>query len=127
MGSSTRSGPSGSGVGSVPGTCGDVTGAVSGHLVTVISTSGLKIVPTQAVYAGTKNAVRTFMEALRQENTDGSLRTTSISPGYVRTPFSGMAELGIDPDAVARTIEFSIDQPDDVEIGDLTIRPTRQG
>jgi NADP-dependent 3-hydroxy acid dehydrogenase YdfG len=27
----------------------------SGHLVTVVSTSGLKIVPTQAVYAGTKN------------------------------------------------------------------------
>jgi NADP-dependent 3-hydroxy acid dehydrogenase YdfG len=114
----------------------------SGHLVTVVSTSGLKIVPTQAVYAGTKNAVRTFLEALRQESTDGVLRTTSISPGYVRTelidnalddPAGGaqarqnMADLGIDPAAVARAIAFAIDQPDDVEIGDLTIRPTRQG
>jgi len=36
----------------------------SGHLVTVVSTSGLKIVPTQAVYAGTKNAVRTLLEGL---------------------------------------------------------------
>ncbi|GAA0555031.1 SDR family oxidoreductase [Paractinoplanes ferrugineus] len=113
-----------------------------GHLVTVVSTSGLKIVPTQAVYAGTKNAVRTFLEALRQENTDGVLRTTSISPGYVRTELidtavddpavreevrRSMAELGIDPVAVARAIAFAIDQPDDVEIGDLTIRPTRQG
>lgn len=34
----------------------------SGHLVTIVSTSGLKIVPTQAVYAGTKNAVRTLLE-----------------------------------------------------------------
>jgi NADP-dependent 3-hydroxy acid dehydrogenase YdfG len=114
----------------------------SGHLVTVVSTSGLKIVPTQAVYAGTKNAVRTFLEALRQENTDGVLRTTSISPGYVRTELIDnavddpatreqarrhMADLGIDPTAVARAIAFAIDQPDDVEIGDLTIRPTRQG
>src|ERR1035441_6591177 len=51
-----------------------------GHFVTTVSTSGLKIVPTQAVYAGTKNAVRTLLEALRQESTDGVLRTTSISP-----------------------------------------------
>lgn len=113
-----------------------------GHLVTVVSTSGLKIVPTQAVYAGTKNAVRTLLEALRQESTDGVLRTTSISPGYVRTELidsaledpqlreqvkQNMADLGIDPTAVARAIAFAIDQPDDVEIGDLTIRPTRQG
>jgi NADP-dependent 3-hydroxy acid dehydrogenase YdfG len=34
-----------------------------GHFVTTVSTSGLKIVPTQAVYAGTKNAVRTLLEA----------------------------------------------------------------
>ncbi|WP_326837221.1 SDR family oxidoreductase [Amycolatopsis rhabdoformis] len=109
-----------------------------GHLVTTVSTSGLKIVPTQAVYAGTKNAVRTLLEALRQESTDGSLRTTSISPGFVRTELvdhvedggqaqQAMAALGIGPDAVARAIAFAIEQPDDVEIGDLTIRPTRQG
>jgi len=117
-------------------------GQGSGHLVTVVSTSGLKIVPTQAVYAGTKNAVHTLLEALRQESTDGVLRTTSISPGYVRTELidnavddpavreqarQHMADLGIDPLAVARAIAFAIDQPDDVEIGDLTIRPTRQG
>ncbi|HEX5119978.1 MAG TPA: SDR family oxidoreductase [Pseudonocardiaceae bacterium] len=114
----------------------------SGHLVTVVSTSGLKIVPTQAVYAGAKNAVRTLMEGLRQESTDGVPRTTSISPGYVRTELvdnavddpvmrervrQNMADLGIDPTAVARAIAFVIDQPDDVEIGELTIRPTRQG
>ncbi|MBE1501179.1 NADP-dependent 3-hydroxy acid dehydrogenase YdfG [Amycolatopsis lexingtonensis] len=112
-----------------------------GHFVTTVSTSGLKIVPTQAVYAGTKNAVRTLLEALRQESTDGVLRTTSISPGYVRTELvdyvedpaqreqaqQAMAALGISPDAVARAIAFAIEQPDDVEIGDLTIRPTRQG
>jgi NADP-dependent 3-hydroxy acid dehydrogenase YdfG len=34
-----------------------------------------------------------------------------------------MEALGISPDAVARAIE----QPDDVEIGDMTIRPARQG
>jgi NADP-dependent 3-hydroxy acid dehydrogenase YdfG len=112
-----------------------------GHLVTTVSTSGLKIVPGQAVYAGTKNAVRTLLEALRQESTDGVLRTTAISPGYVRTELIDyienpaaredaqrhMNELGIAPEAVAVAIAFAIEQPDDVEIGEMTIRPTIQG
>jgi NADP-dependent 3-hydroxy acid dehydrogenase YdfG len=113
----------------------------SGHFVTTVSTAGLKIVPTQAVYAASKNAVRTLMEGLRQESTDGVIRTTSISPGYVQTELASsigdpavreqairnMADFGIPPEAVARAIAFAIEQPHDVEIGDITIRPTRQG
>ncbi|MCS0638342.1 SDR family oxidoreductase [Streptomyces sp. LP05-1] len=112
-----------------------------GHLVTTVSTAGLKIVPHQAVYAATKNAVRTLLEGLRQESTDGVLRTTSISPGYVRTELAdsidnpevrakirrSMAESAIAPEAVARAIAFAVEQPHDVEIGEITIRPTTQG
>jgi NADP-dependent 3-hydroxy acid dehydrogenase YdfG len=112
-----------------------------GHFVTTVSTAGLKVVPTMAVYAGTKNAVRTVMEALRQESTDGVVRTTSISPGFVDTQLDSsiddpalreqtrqnMTEFGLPPTAVARAIAFAIEQPDDVEIGDITIRPTVQG
>lgn len=112
-----------------------------GHFVTTVSTSGLRIVPTQAVYAATKNAVRTLMEGLRQESTDGVVRTTVVSPGFVRTELAdsiGDAEVrerirrdtatfAIEPDAVARAIAFAIEQPRDVEISDLTIRPAAQG
>lgn len=112
-----------------------------GHFVTTVSTAGLKIVPTMAVYAATKNAVRTVMEGLRQESTDGVVRTTSISPGFVDTQLDGsiddasvraqirrnMTEFGLPPAAVARAIAFAIEQPPDVEIGDITIRPTVQG
>ncbi|GAB7069219.1 SDR family oxidoreductase [Mycobacterium hodleri] len=112
-----------------------------GHLVTIVSTAGLKIVPTMAVYAATKNAVRTVLEGLRQESTDGTLKTTAISPGYVRTEFGdsvtdpviraeigrNMADFALDPDDVARAVEFVVDQPWEVEIGELSIRPTRQG
>ena len=111
-----------------------------GHLVNTISTAGLKIVPMQGVYAATKNAVRTFMEALRQENVPG-LRITNVSPGFVRTSIAdGMAEgeakdeirrrmetLAIPPEAIARAIAFAIEQPHDVEVGDLVVRPTAQG
>ena len=57
----------------------------SGHFVTTVSTSGLKIVPGQAVYAGTKNAVRTLLEGLRRSAPTARSAATSISPGYVRT------------------------------------------
>ncbi len=110
-----------------------------GHFVTVISTAGLRIVPEQGVYAGTKNAVRTISEALRQEAGD-KLRVTGISPGFVRTNFASsmtnpearkriedkMREIAIAPEAVARTIAFAIEQPADVDVGDIVIRPTAQ-
>ena len=67
----------------------------SGHFVTTVSTAGLKIVPGMAVYAATKNAVRTLLEGLRQESTDGVIRTTAISPGFVRTELDGSID---DPD-----------------------------
>ena len=112
-----------------------------GHFVTTVSTAGLKIVPDMGVYAATKNAVRTVMEALRQESTDGAIRVTSISPGFVRTELasgitdsarreqirSTMDAYGLAPEAVARAVAFVIEQPHDVEIGELTIRPTVQG
>ncbi|WP_431930195.1 SDR family oxidoreductase [Nonomuraea jabiensis] len=111
-----------------------------GHLVTTVSTAGLKITPTMAVYAATKNAVRTLLEGLRQESTDGVLRTTAVSPGYVRTELAdsidnpevreeirrNMDQYAIAPQAVARAIAFAIEQPRDVEIGEIVIRPTTQ-
>ncbi|HET9876567.1 MAG TPA: SDR family oxidoreductase [Mycobacterium sp.] len=112
-----------------------------GHFVTTVSTAGLKIVPNQAVYAATKNAVRTLMEGLRQESTDGAVRTTSISPGFVQTELDSsienpalreqirrnMNDFGIPPEAIARAVAFALEQPHNIEIGDITIRPTVQG
>jgi len=112
----------------------------SGHFVTTVSTAGLKITPTMGIYAATKNAVRTVMETLRQESTDGVIRTTSINPGFVSTELGNtiddpeirariqrnMDAFGLAPEAVARAIAFAIEQPPDVEIGEITIRPTVQ-
>jgi NADP-dependent 3-hydroxy acid dehydrogenase YdfG len=111
----------------------------SGHIVNIISTSGIKIVPMQGVYAGTKNAIRTIAEAFRQES-DGNIRITGISPGFVKTDFAnnikneemktaiqkGMEQIAIDPTAIANAVIYAISQPDDVEIGDIVIRPSKQ-
>lgn len=111
----------------------------SGHFVNIVSTAGLKIVPLQGVYAATKNAVRTINEALRQEAGD-KLRVTGISPGFVRTNFAEsmsdarvkasiverMEQIAISPDAIARAIAYAIEQPADVDVGDIVVRPTAQ-
>ena len=112
----------------------------SGHFVTTVSTAGLKIVPNMGVYAATKNAVRTLLEGLRQESTDGVVRTTAISPGFVRTELDSsiddvavrerirrsMDDFGLSPDAVAEAVAFAVEQPRGVEIGEMTVRPTVQ-
>jgi NADP-dependent 3-hydroxy acid dehydrogenase YdfG len=110
-----------------------------GHFVNVLSTSGLRIVPLQSVYAGTKNAVRAISEGLRQEAGD-KLRVTIISPGFVHTDFADSMtnpevkaqiiaardKMAISPDAIARAIAFAIEQPADVDVGELVVRPTAQ-
>jgi len=110
-----------------------------GHIVNIISTSGIKIVPEQGVYAGTKNAVRTIAEAFRQES-DGSIRITGISPGVVKTDLAkgmknetmkntiseSMEKLAIKPEAIAAAVVYAISQPSDVEVGDIVIRPSAQ-
>ena len=101
---------------------------------------GIQIYPTMAVYAATKNAVRTLSEGLRVES-DGKYRVTGISPGFVGTNFAEsmtdpgiraniqkqMDEIALEPEAIARAMAFAIEQPDDVDVGDIVVRPTVQG
>jgi NADP-dependent 3-hydroxy acid dehydrogenase YdfG len=111
----------------------------AGHFVNTLSTAGLRIVPGQAVYAGTKNAVRAISEGLRQE-AGATLRVTTISPGFIYTDFAATAAnpdvraqllaqreaIAITPDAIARAIAFAIEQPDDIDVSEIVIRPTAQ-
>ena len=111
----------------------------SGHFVFTISTAGLVVSPTMAVYAATKNAVRTLVEGLRIES-EGRYRVTGVSPGFVATNLaqsmtnasvrqtieSKMREIALDPDDIARAVRFAIAQPGHVDVGDIVIRPAVQ-
>ena len=110
-----------------------------GHFVNILSTAGLKVPPTMAVYAGSKNAARTISEGLRQESGE-NLRVTTLSPGFVSTDLASsmtnlelrsqtataMKKIGLPPAVVAGAIAFAIEQPDNVEVGEIVIRPTAQ-
>ncbi len=111
-----------------------------GHFVNTASTAGHKTVANQSVYSATKFAVRAISEGLRQEAGD-KLRVTVISPGFVRTNFAegvtnpevkaqleaARDRFAMPPDAVARAIAFAIEQPADIDVGEIVVRPTAQG
>ena len=112
----------------------------AGHFVHMASTAGHKTVANQAVYSGTKFAVRAISEGLRIE-AGPSLRVTVISPGFVHTDFVESVSnpetkaqlirardaMAIPPDAIARAIVYAIEQPAEVDVGEIIVRPTAQG
>jgi NADP-dependent 3-hydroxy acid dehydrogenase YdfG len=111
-----------------------------GHFVNIASTAGQAVKPTMAVYAGSKFAVRAISEGLRQEAGE-KLRVTIISPGFVQTNLADsmtnpqvkaqivgtMGKTAISPEAIAKAVAFAIEQPADVDVNEMVIRPTAQG
>jgi NADP-dependent 3-hydroxy acid dehydrogenase YdfG len=106
-----------------------------GHVINLSSIGGHQVWATCAVYCGTKYAVRAISEGLRLENKD--VRVTIISPGVVESELAdtisdpstreAMAEfrqIALKPDAIARAIGYVIDQPADVDVNEMIIRPT---
>lgn len=114
----------------------------SGHIITTSSIAGIKSFMSCGVYGATKFAVRNLMEVIRQESAteQTNIRTTTLYPAAINTELlqsitdtavlQSMTELykqvGISPDAIARVVNFAIEQPEDTNISELTIYPTKQ-
>ena len=106
-----------------------------GQFVNVASIGAHYVVPTGAVYCATKFAVRAISDGLRQENDD--IRVTVISPGVTtselgtditdaatRAMMVDYRAIAIGPDAIARAIAFAVEQPADVDVNEIIVRPT---
>ena len=110
----------------------------AGHIINVASVSAHRVDPTAAVYCATKYAVRALTEGLRQEN--NVIRATLVSPGLTRTELTDgidnehvrtatramMDQSSIPASAIAEAIAFAIDQPAEVDVNELIVRPTAQ-
>ena len=113
-----------------------------GHIITTSSVAGLKNYVGLGVYGATKFAVKNAMEVTRMEsaNEGTNIRTTTLYPAAINTELldhigdektatnmkNFYKQHGISPDAIARVVNFAIDQPEDVDISEFTIYPTNQ-
>lgn len=111
----------------------------SGQIINVSSTAGHYVLPTGAVYSGTKYAVRAITDGLRQEVMP-DIRVTLISPGLTQTELDvtitdaeakrwveqARSAVAIPADAIARAILFAIEQPDAVDVSEIIVRPTNE-
>jgi NADP-dependent 3-hydroxy acid dehydrogenase YdfG len=113
----------------------EMTARGSGHVINVASIGAHSVAPTAAVYCATKYAVRALSDGLRQE-TD-RIRVTVISPGVTESELAdsitddesreGMRTyraISIPARAVARSIAYAIEQPADVDVSEIIVRPT---
>ena len=107
----------------------------SGHIINVASIGAHRVSPTAAVYCATKYAVWAISDGLRQE-TD-KLRVTVISPGVVtseladtisdgtaRRAMNEFRRIAIDPNAIGRAVRYAVEQPSDVDVSEIIVRPT---
>lgn len=112
----------------------------SGHIINIASVAGLKVfTPIGTVYSATKFAVRALSEGLRAEAPEG-VRTTIVSPGAVESELklhssdpdsdAGVKAFyeanQIPADSVARAIAYAIEQPPEVDVNEIVLRPTIQ-
>ncbi|MCQ3000306.1 SDR family oxidoreductase [Pseudomonas syringae] len=108
----------------------------SGQFINIASIGAYAVSPTAAVYCATKYAVRAISEGLRQE-VGADIRVTVISPGVTESELAdsisdegGRAEMrefrkiAIPALAIARAIAYAVEQPADVDVSELIVRPT---
>ncbi|MGC1030786.1 SDR family oxidoreductase [Pantoea agglomerans] len=107
-----------------------------GHIINIASIGALAVSPTAAVYCATKFAVRAISDGLRQENSQ--LRVTCVHPGVVESELASTitdpaaAEamqhyraIALQPDAIGRAVCYAIEQPEEVDVNEIVVRPTR--
>jgi NADP-dependent 3-hydroxy acid dehydrogenase YdfG len=107
----------------------------SGHVINIASIGALQVSPAAAVYCATKYAVRAISDGLRQEN--DRIRVTCIHPGVVESELADTITdpvavaamktyrtIALQPDAIGRAVRYAIEQPGDVDVSEIVIRPT---
>ena len=111
----------------------------SGHFIHTASTAARKTVPNQVVYSATKAAVLALSDGLRQELA-GQIRVSTLLPGFTDTAFSEHVKnpdlkaqlqkagekFAMSPEAVAHAVVYILSQPDEVNIGEVTLRSKAQ-
>ena len=113
----------------------------AGHLVNISSINAVRIVPDMAAYSTSKAGLHMFTETLRGELAETAIRVTEIQPGLTRTgiirtryrgdtakeqAYFDQFRMALEPEDVARTIIFALDQPPHVQIAEIMVLPVNR-
>jgi NADP-dependent 3-hydroxy acid dehydrogenase YdfG len=101
-----------------------------GHFLVTSSVAGRRVLPG-SLYSATKWAATAIGEALRQElrqmHDNHGIKVTLIEPGMVDTPFfENRPESALDDDDIARAVIYALEQPPNVDVNEILIRPISQ-
>lgn len=108
-----------------------------GHVVNLGSIAGLKPYATGTAYVASKYAVHGFSESLRLDYAGKGIRVSEIMPGLVRSDFANQRlgdaekaeafydsfEQSLNPEDIAQTVLFALQQPRHVEIAQMVVLP----
>ncbi|MEM7580415.1 MAG: SDR family oxidoreductase [Mastigocoleus sp.] len=111
-----------------------------GHIINIGSTAGHQTYPGGNVYCGTKAAVKSISEGLKQDLLGTPVRVTSVDPGLVETEFSQVRFHGdrdraakvyqgltvLTGDDIADIVFFCATRPSHVNINDIIVMPIDQ-
>jgi NADP-dependent 3-hydroxy acid dehydrogenase YdfG len=102
-------------------------------VVLVNSGAGLFSTPGNAVYSGSKFALRTFADCLREEEREHGVRVVSVHPGIVDTAMGrqvlergdgGHPERMIQPATIAAAVRVAVDAAPEAQFETISVRPT---
>jgi NADP-dependent 3-hydroxy acid dehydrogenase YdfG len=102
--------------------------ASQGHLIITGSVAGRIVVPGQ-LYSATKWAVSGLAQSIRAAAVGTGVRVTVVQPGLVdvgQVPEHRKDDPKLQPGDVARAVMFALDQPPEVDVNEIVVRPTGQ-
>ncbi|MGH2693375.1 MAG: SDR family oxidoreductase [Actinomycetota bacterium] len=106
--------------------------SASADIVTLVSQSGVRTLPLEAVYCASKFAQWGFTRALDRELFDKGIRVSAICPGGVRTQFAMGAGRSPDqadldrlmlPEDVADAVVYALTRPRSYRLVDIGLLP----
>lgn len=107
--------------------------AARGTIVMINSGAGMFSYPNGSVYSGTKFALRTMADCLREEQREHGVRVTSVHPGFVDTDMGravrasrpGGPDTFVDAEDVAAAVRHAIAAPRNVQVETIVVRPAQ--
>ncbi len=119
----------------------DMVARDTGDIVNMGSIAALRIVADMAPYNASKAGIHMLTDIIRAELAHTGIRITEIMPGLTRTgiiltryrgdrdqekAYFDQFEMALDPEDIARSIMFALEQPRHVQVAQMVVLPVNR-